>query len=145
MSNKDYIFYINWEDRDKNSFRVGYLAQIQNEFYFVIRGKDKSGNESNEKSAYDRGFIGIPGFRPGEIYKSNELFDFFKNRILDKNSKDPCSELAQTKGISMIDSFYLEEIAERLFDKQKQVLLDAYEKQENVRNVQKENLQKSRQ
>lgn len=125
MNNRDYVFYLNWDDKDKNTFKVGYLAQIEEEFYFVIRSREK---EKTENSAYDKGFIGIPGFRAGEIYKSKELFDFFKNRILNKYSKTPCKELAETKGKSMIDSFYLEEIEE--FEKQKRLLLEAYEKQE---------------
>lgn len=132
MENKDYIFYLNWDDSEKRNFRVGYLAQIEDDFYFVIRSKEQSGKESNP-NPYDNGFIGVPGFRTGEIYKSNELFDFFKNRILDKNSKNPCKELSETRAISMIDSFYLEEFQGELADNQKRILIKAYEEQERLK------------
>lgn len=133
--NKDYMFYLNWEDNAKNIFKVGYLAQIENEYYLVIRSDERETENNNEKSVYDRGFIGIPGFRTGEIYKSSELFDFFKNRILHKDSKDPCNELAKSEGKSMIDSFSLEEVSEILAHKQKEILLEAYKKQEQLKQL----------
>ena len=74
MNNKDYIFYLNWGDKERNSFRVGFLAQIKNDFYLVIRDKEKTENDINQTSAYDSGFIGIPGFMPGRIYKSEVRF-----------------------------------------------------------------------
>ena len=109
--------------------KVGYLAQIDSSFYFVIS------SEKNAESAYENGFIGIPGFKPGEIYKSHELFDFFKNRILDKDSNDPCKELAQSKGISNVDSFSLEQVSELLVNKQKETLIEAYIKQEKLKKI----------
>lgn len=133
--NKDYMFYLNWEDNEKNIFKVGYLAQIEKEYYLVIRSDERNSENSSEKSVYDRGFIGIPGFISGRIYKSPELFDFFKNRILHKDSKDPCSELTATEGKSMIDSFSLEPISDILMEKQKENLLQAYKKQQELKEL----------
>lgn len=135
MNKRDYIFYLNWEDKEKNSFRVGFLAQIKNDFYLVIRDKEKTENDINQTSAYDKGFIGIPGFIPGRIYKSEELFEFFKSRVLDKKSKDPCQELSETKGVSNIDSFYVEEASEFVSDKYAEALLEAYKKQEELKKL----------
>lgn len=132
-NNKDYVFHLNWEDRIKNAWRVGYLAQIDKEFYFVIS------SEKNAESAYANGFIGIPGFKPGEIYKSHELFDFFKNRILNKESDDPCSELLKNGGRSMVDSFSLEQVSEILLTKQKEILMEAYQKQEEIKKIREKN------
>lgn len=128
-NNKDYIFYLNWEDNIKNIRKVGYLAHIEDNFYLIIS------NKNNAETAYSNGFIGIPGFKSGEIYKSNELFDFFKNRISDKDSNDPCSELSKNEGKSMVDSFSLEEVPEMLADRQKQALLEAYQKQEELKEL----------
>lgn len=138
-NNKNYIFYLNWADKEKNPFRVGFLAQIEKEFYLVIRDKEKTENDINETTAYDNGFIGIPGFISGRIYKSEELFEFFKNRLLDKKSNDPCQELAQTKGISMIDSFYVEEVSEIVLDKYAEALVEAYAKQEELKKLKDKN------
>ena len=129
MNKKDYVFNLNWDDIKKNSIKVGCLAQINEEFYFVIS------TEKNAETAYQNGFIGIPGFKPGEIYKSQELFDFFKNRVLDKDSADPCEELSETKGISSIDSFSLEPVPDSLLKRQIEILLEAYEKQEELKGL----------
>jgi len=128
-NNKDYIFYLNWEDNIKNIRKVGYFAHIQESFYLVVSGKE------NAKTAYENGFIGIPGFKADEIYKSPELFNFFKNRILYKDTNDPCKELIETKGKSMIDSFSVEEVPEIIADRQKQALLEAYKKQEELKKL----------
>lgn len=132
MENKgDYIFYLNWEDRMKNIRKVGYLANIDQEFYLLVSG------EENATTAYANGFIGIPGFRSGEVYKSLELFSFFKNRILNKDSDDPCKELLKNEGKSMIDSFSIEKVPEMLAEKQKEALLKAYEIQEEKKKIQR--------
>lgn len=123
MNNKEYIFYLNWEDKIKNAWKVGYFAKIEEYFYFIIS------DEKNAQSAYDRGFVGIPGFKPGEIYKSKELFDFMKYRVLNKEANDPYEEFSVNKGKSMVDSFYFEEISENLSKKYMELLLEAYEKQ----------------
>lgn len=116
-NNQDYVFHLNWEDRYKNSFRVGILAQIDSTFYLVVR------ESKNAETAYSKGFVGIPGIKPGELYTSSELFDFFKSRILDKKSPDPCKELATSGGILMTDSFSVEEINDKLKQKYTRVIL----------------------
>ena len=136
-NNKDYIFFLNWEDNMKNIRKVGYLANIDKEFYLIISGK------ANAETAYENGFIGIPGFRPGEIYKSSELFSFFKNRILDKDSDNPCGELLKNQGKSMVDSFSIEEVPEILADRQKKTLLKAYSIQEKKKKVQAKKREKA--
>ena len=129
-SKRDYIFYLNWEDTIKNIRKVGYLANIENEFYLLISG------EKNAQTAYANGFIGIPGFRSGEIYKSSELFLFFKNRILNKEIENPCEELLKNEGKSMIDSFSIEEVPEILAERQIETLLEAYKIQEEKKKIQ---------
>lgn len=136
-NNKDYIFYLNWEDNMKNMRKVGYLAQIEKEFYLLVIGMEKG------KTAYDNGFIGIPGFKTDEIYKSEELFSFFQNRILDKDSKNPCEELLKNEGKSMIDSFSLEEVPEGIAEKKKEALLEAYKIQEEKKKVQAKNTEEA--
>ena len=81
-------------------------------------------NSTNTSLAAKRGYIGIPGFQFDKIYKSSELFDFFKYRILDKKSNNPCEELLQNSGKSMVDSFSLEEMPNLLKPKCKEVMLE---------------------
>ena len=95
--NNDKYFFINWEDSEKNSYRVGILAEIDNVFY--LKTYDKKDN--NERDAYSHGYAGLPGFIPGQLYKSqNKLFDFFLNRIFIDRSKgrefDAMEELRKT-------------------------------------------------
>lgn len=131
--NKDYIFYINWEDRHKQLYRVGFLAQLDQYFYLVMKDKE------NVKVAYDNGFIGIPGFKPEEVYRSQELFDFFKSRILQKSDLNPCEELAKTGAKSMIDSYSVEKVTDIAATRYKTILIDAYELQEKKKKVKEEN------
>ena len=121
-NNEEYIFYIKYEDRT-----VGYLAYLEENFYLLVSRMEDA------QTAYDNGFVGIPGFRSGEIYKTPELFNFFKHRIEDKNSKNIYEELIKYDGTSRIDNFSLEEVAEFLRDKRKDTLLEAYKKQEELR------------
>ena len=123
-NNKDYVFHINWEDRHKQSYKVGILAQLDEMFYLVIKDKEKA------ETAYSKGFIGIPGFRQEEIYRSHELFDFFKNRILQKNDQNPCEELAVTKAKSMVDSYWAEKVPDKVTKKYRKIILEAYDLQE---------------
>lgn len=127
---KDYIFNVNWEDRFKNIHKVGLLAQIDDIYYFLMRDR------RNAENAYKTGFIGISGFDAGKIYKSQELFDFFKSRVLNKKDMNPCEELAESKGISMIDSFSVEQVSERIAHKYKEAILKAYEIQEKREQLQ---------
>ena len=123
MANKDYVFYINWEDRHKQTYRIGFLAQLDESFYLIIK------NEEKAQIAYKNGFIGLPGFKSEEVYKSRELFDFFKSRILQKSSSTPCEELATTGAKSMIDSFSVEKLSDKLAQNYKNIILEMYDLQ----------------
>lgn len=130
---KDYIFHINWDDRYKNSYRIGFLAEIEDYFYLVIKDEKKA------ERAYKNGFVGIPGLKTEEIYRSKELFDFFKSRISEgARKKNPSEELARSKAISMIDSFSVEEVPERMTKKYKEIILRTYELQSKKTQLQEE-------
>jgi len=124
---KDYVFSINWEDRFKNVHKIGVLAQIEEAFYIIIREKEKA------KEAFKNGYNGLPGFRTEKIYKSNEMFDFFKDRVLRKANIDYCEELSKTGGKSMIDSFFVERLSEEETEDKKMKILKAYELQEKLK------------
>lgn len=141
---EDYFFYINWEDEDDIKYRIGILAQIDKMFYLKMHStgqcvsvKDELNGEKNV-TAYDKGCIGLIAFKKDRVYKSDELFDFFKKRLLDKTSNNPCEELKEKKAVSMVDSFSVEEIPEDRREKCKEVILEMYEEQERKR---KENLE----
>lgn len=134
--NKDYVFHINWEDRHKLSYRVGILAQLDEYFYVIIK------DQENAQMAYKNGFIGIPGFKVEEVYRSQELFDFFKSRVLHKNAQNPCEELVSTGAKSMIDSFSVEKIPDKVIPKYKGIILRAYELQQKKEQLQKSNTEK---
>ena len=129
---KDYVFYLNWEDRLNHIHKVGMLAQIDKMYYFFIR------NRENAIAAYNAGFIGVSGFEPEKVYKSPELFDFFKSRILDKKSNTPCEELAENKGISMVDSFSLEELSPKISKEYKKIITQLYDIQEKRKEIQEQ-------
>ncbi len=124
---KDYVFSINWEDRFKNVHKIGVLAQIEDEFYIIIREKEKA------KEAFKNGYIGVPGFKAEKIYKSNEMFDFFKNRVLRTSNTNYCEELSKSGGKSMIDSFFVEKMSEEESEYKKLKILKAYELQEKLK------------
>lgn len=131
--NKDYVFHINWDDRYKNAHRIGFLAELDECFYLIIRDKKRA------ETAYKNGFAGIPGFRSEEVYRSHELFDFFKSRISEgARKKNPSEELAKSRAISMIDSFSVEEVPERATQKYKEIILRTYELQERKTQLQEE-------
>lgn len=126
--NKDYVFHVNWAGRYKETYSVGILAQLDEAFYFIVKGKNRA------EVAYKNGFNGIPGFEEETIYKSGELFDFFKNRIPDKE-KNPCEVLAKTRGISMVDSFSLDTVSDIAVKKYKKIILEAYELAEDGKEI----------
>ena len=118
---KDYVFHINWADRHKQPYRVGILAQIDNVFYLILK------NEENAKTAYNNGYDGVPGFKSDEVYISEKkLFDFFERRVLENNPEKQCEELSQTGGFSMVDSFSVEKISDKLSERYKKIVLEAY-------------------
>lgn len=127
---KDYVFHFNWADKNKKLYRVGILAQIDDFFYFIIRDKERA------ERAYKNGFIGVSGFKPEEIYKSKELFDFFKSRVSENARKtNPCEELVKNRGVSMIDSFSVEEVPERTVKKYSEIILKTHELQTKKLNL----------
>ena len=74
MNKPDQYLYINWEDEHRNLYRIGILARIDDVYYLKTFGKKTDA----ERDAYSHGYVGLPGFVQGEIYKStNKLFDFF--------------------------------------------------------------------
>lgn len=123
MMNRDYVFHVIWEDKNKHPYRVGVLAQLDDFFYFILK------DESRSKLAYKNGFAGIPGFKTEEIYRSQELFDFFKSRVLESSKMEPCEQLLRTRGVSMIDSFSVDGVQETIIPKFKEIILEAYELQ----------------
>lgn len=125
--NKDYMLNVNWKDGRRNNHKIGILAQIDEDFYLLIKGKDKEAN--------DNGFVGIPGFKSDKIYKSKEMFDFFKKRVLRTPDINYCEELIKTEAISMIDSFSISEMPEEEANEKKLELLEAYKLQEQLKKV----------
>lgn len=126
---KDYVFKINWEDRHKSLHDIGILAQLNNEFYLVVK------DEENAKKAYKMGFRGIPGFKTNEVYKSDELFDFFQNRVIESSNIDFCEQLEKTGGISMIDSFSVKKMQAKSAEKYKKTIAETYALQEAFKEV----------
>ena len=124
--NKDYIFSINWEDRFKNVHKIGVLAQLDEEFYLIVKDSKKA------NKAHENGFNGLPGFKAEKVYKSSELFDFFKNRVLRTTDINYCEELSKTGAKSMIDSFSVEEMPEKVIKEKKSKILKAYDLQEKL-------------
>lgn len=119
----DYYLYINWEDNQQNVYRIGVLARISNTYYLKTYAK----KSNYERDAYSHGYIGIPGFIPGRLYTStNQLFDFFKRRVFAPNgtehSIDFLEELKKTNGISLTDSFSIEEMPEKYRQSCKNIL-----------------------
>ena len=47
--------------------------------YYQTLVKEVNNEYIVDKKAYEKGFIGMPGFKTDEIYRSDELFAFFKN------------------------------------------------------------------
>ena len=122
MNKKDYVFEIKW-----NEYVVGLLAQLDKDFYLIMKDK------KNVEEAVQVGFVGIPGFIPEKVYKSNELFDFFKNRVLTKEDIEACEELATTKGKSMVDSFFVDKLPEDKIEEYKKKILETHKIQEALR------------
>ena len=142
-NDEDYFFYIIWKDDENNKYRIGVLAEIEKMFYLRMhrKGQSVSVDSENKETAYDNGCIGITAFERNKIYRSHELFDFFKKRLLDKDSANPCEELREKGAVSMVDSFSVEEMEEERRGKCKEIILEMFELQE--KNKQEENDKKS--
>lgn len=104
--NRDYTFFINWQDRRGTFHCIGALARIDKNFYIWTRKLEEV------KEACKSGYIGFQGFEPGMLLVSTEMFEEIKNRVtLDKRENDViCEELAIKNGISMTDSFSVQEV-----------------------------------
>lgn len=134
---QDYYLYINWEDSQKNVYRIGILARIDDTYYMRTYPKKKD----DERDAYSHGYIGMPGFIPGRLYKStNQLFDFFQKRlpvenICETESQDCCKQLLDSEAKVLTDSFSVEQMPEIYQEKCKEVLL----KMDKLQNSPKKN------
>lgn len=125
MSNAiDYYLYVNWEDNQKNIYRIGILARIANTYYLKL----STPKNNSERDAYCHGYAGIPGFISDRLYTStNQLFDFFKKRVFVPNNMESTTdfleELIKTNGITLTDSFSIEEIPEKYRANWRNILL----------------------
>lgn len=135
MENNNHYLYINWEDDQKNMYRVGILAKIDDVYYL----RTYTRKPDDERDAYSHGYIGIPGFIPGELYKStHQLFDFFKNRVyVESNAEkdtDYFEELKKSQGKTLTDSFSIEEMPENYRAKCKSVILAMDKQKQRLQN-----------
>mgnify|MGYP003306225186 CR=1 FL=1 len=109
--------YLKWKDFNNNIYTLATLYKYENYYYLMI---DREGITTAKKN----GCAGIGTLDTNEAgYKSKELFGFFKNRILPKDSEslnkflnkynleeyDEMKLLKATKGILGTDRYYLEE------------------------------------
>ncbi len=73
--------FLKWE-KDEEVFVLGKLSKKENKYFFEVDKEDF-------KNAIRNGCIGIPGFKLGEThFESDELFKFFKNRIISEDRED---------------------------------------------------------
>ncbi len=106
-----------WNDIKNNKYLLGNLYKKEEFYYFEI-------NENGLKQALRHGCFGIGKINILEkVSKSKELFDFFKNRIPQKDSPniedflekinltqyDEFEILKKTKARLLTDRYYLEE------------------------------------
>lgn len=130
--NNDCIFHMKWEDRFKKAHNIGILAKIEENYYLMIKDKE------NAKEAYENDFNGVPGFKTNKVYKSQELFSFFKDRLLKQPNMDWCEELRKTSAKSMTDSFFVEEMPEEEAIKSIAIILEADRLQEKIKKMMEE-------
>ncbi len=108
--------YLKWKDINNQIYTIATLYRYEDYYYLMIH-KDAMTN------AKKKGCTGIGNIDTNEAgYKSKELFNFFKNRILSKDNEfiddflkeyglqeyDEMKLLKKTKGILGTDRFYLE-------------------------------------
>ena len=71
--------FLKWK-KGEEIFTLGKLSKNENKYFFEI-------NKEGFKNAVLNGCIGIPGFELGKTsFESDELFKFFRNRIVSKDS-----------------------------------------------------------
>jgi len=74
------ILYLTKTDKEGNKVLIGELAKNNNEYIFKY---------TPEKTDKPEGFIRVPTFKDiDRIYKSDNLFLFFANRLFDKARPD---------------------------------------------------------
>lgn len=104
-------FYVKWEDSEKKSYNVAFLAYVEGSYYFFYNRSEEEMKQANQS-----GFYEVPSFpNKKRIYMSqNDLFDFFKMRVPrepETNKDDSELDLLQTsKGEIPTDSFSIEEV-----------------------------------
>lgn len=109
---------LKWSSNSGNIYSLGILSKQKNTYIFEI-------NESELKKAIQDGCMGIGNFSLlNKVEKSTELFQFFKTRIVSKESwkvegllkkyglqeYDEMKILAKTKGKSINDRYWVEEV-----------------------------------
>lgn len=109
---------LKWSSNSGNIYGLGILSKQENTYIFEL-------NEDELKRAIEDGCMGIGNFSLlNKVEKSKELFSFFKNRIVSKDSwkvdellkkyklqeYDDMKILAITKGRSINDRYWVEEI-----------------------------------
>lgn len=73
--------FLKWK-KNENVFTLGKLSKNENKYFFEI-------NKDGFKNAVLNGCIGIPGFALGQTsFESDELFKFFKNRIVSADAEN---------------------------------------------------------
>ena len=73
--------FLKWK-KNENVFVLGKLSKNENKYFFEI-------NKEGFRNAVQNGCIGIPGFELGPVsFESDELFRFFRNRIVAKDNEN---------------------------------------------------------
>lgn len=91
--------FLKWK-KGEEIFTLGKLSKNENKYFFEI---DKEGF----KNAVLNGCIGIPGFELGKYsFESNELFKFFRNRIISKDAEN-INEVLSKYNMAQYDDMYL--------------------------------------
>lgn len=120
MMTEDYYFNIIWKDGFEKNHNVGILARINNVYYLMGRKIEK-----DEGTLF---FRGIPPFNDFKLHKSNELFSFFKMKILangGESNEDSCKLLEERLGKNHIDSYSVEKIEDEELQEQFKSLIES--------------------
>ena len=144
----DYFLNINWNDLEKNTHRIGFLALYNEKFYFKID------DEEYANSAYSHGFDGIPGVQQGRVYMSKtQMFDIITKRIgidqTDKKKIDIIKQLisnrldgslnSQNQLTNKRDKISFDEMTEMQANECKNEIDEYYKKNEGENSKQEDN------
>ena len=92
------ILYLTKTDKEGNRFLIGELTKDNNEYIFKY---------TSERADKPEGFIKVPTFKDiGKVYKSDNLFLFFANRLFDKSRPD-LPQLLKKYGLDDYDEWEL--------------------------------------